>query len=38
MHMAGHNRKGVVDAKRGKLFTKMSKLITMAVKEANGRF
>lgn len=36
MHMAGYNKKAVVDAKRGKLFTKMSRLITMAVKEAGG--
>ena len=39
--MAGHShaknvrlRKGAVDAKRGKLFTKMSRLIIMAAKEA----
>lgn len=36
MHMAGYNKKAAVDAKRGKLFTKMSKLVTMAVKEAGG--
>lgn len=41
--MAGHSkwanikhRKAAVDAKRGKVFTKMSKLITMAIKESNG--
>ena len=41
--MAGHSKwanikhkKAIVDAKRGKVFTKMSKLITMAVKESNG--
>ncbi len=41
--MAGHSkwanikhRKAAVDAKKGKVFTKMAKLITIAVKEANG--
>ena len=41
--MAGHSkwanikhRKAAVDAKRGKVFTKMSKLITIAIKESNG--
>ncbi len=41
--MAGHSKwanikhkKAIVDAKRGKVFTKMSKLITIAVKESNG--
>ncbi len=41
--MAGHSKwanikhkKAAVDAKRGKIFTKMSKLISVAVKEANG--
>lgn len=41
--MAGHSKwanikhkKAAVDAKRGKIFTKMSKLITIAAKEANG--
>lgn len=41
--MAGHSKwanikhkKAAVDAKRGKLFTKMAKLISVAVKEANG--
>lgn len=41
--MAGHSKwanikhkKAAVDAKRGKVFTKMSKLITIAAKEANG--
>lgn len=41
--MAGHSKwanikhkKAAVDAKRGKIFTKMSKLITIAVKESNG--
>jgi YebC/PmpR family DNA-binding regulatory protein len=41
--MAGHSKwhnikhkKAVVDAKRGKLFTKLSRQISMAVKEAGG--
>jgi len=41
--MSGHSKwanikhkKAAVDAKRGKIFTKMSKLITIAVKEAGG--
>jgi len=41
--MAGHSKwanikhkKAIVDAKRGKVFTKMSKLISVAVKEAGG--
>ena len=41
--MSGHSKwanikhkKAIVDAKRGKIFTKMSKLITIAIKDANG--
>jgi len=34
--MSGHHKKGIVDAKRAKIFTRMSKLISVAVKEANG--